>query len=199
MALFLAWTGARISASDLLHLGLAHRFVPHTLKKEVVADLTELAWTDDPNKNKSLIDGTLARFAQALPGSAPLEEVEKEIEGHFSCDDKAECFKRMKSWKPRDEWVGRQIFNFQKASPLSAHLIWDHLRRSQGLTAKEVFILEWSLAVRTVHEGDFLEGVRALLIEKDQAPQWKYKTWQEVPQSVVDGILTPWKRGFRLF
>lgn len=51
---------------------------------------------------------------------------------------------------------------------------------------------DWVLVDRFEHrQGDFYEGVRAALIDRDNKPKWKYTTLEEIPASVVDAFFTP--------
>jgi hypothetical protein len=53
--------------------------------------------------------------------------------------------------------------------------------------------MEADMSCRCGESGEFQEGVRALLIDKDMSPQWKYKTVDEVPQSAIAHFFTsPW-------
>ncbi len=81
--------------------------------------------------------------------------------------------------------ASRIIFS-RRGSPLSHAVTWEMLRRSAHLSLQQCLELEFALVGRFVAGGaDFIEGVRALLIDKDGAPKWRYGSVRDVPQDVV--------------
>lgn len=70
-------------------------------------------------------------------------------------------------------------------SPLAVHVTWHALRRAAALTYPEVLAQDLVLATRLIPQGDFAEGVRALLIDKDQTPEWRFGRLEDVPTSLV--------------
>lgn len=75
---------------------------------------------------------------------------------------------------------------FKKNSPLSMKLVFEQLNRSRDMELGDCLEMEFKLAQRcALGEGDFWEGVRAVLIDKDQKPNWKYKNVEEVPDGVI--------------
>ncbi|GLC38336.1 hypothetical protein PLESTB_001265400 [Pleodorina starrii] len=82
----------------------------------------------------------------------------------------------------------------RKGSPLSHVATWEMLRRSAAghMTLRQCLQMEFELAARFVAgQADFLEGVRALLIDKDNRPKWRYGTAREVPEHVVQQLFEP--------
>ncbi|GIL62235.1 hypothetical protein Vafri_16512 [Volvox africanus] len=82
----------------------------------------------------------------------------------------------------------------RRGSPLSHAVTWEMLRRSAAghLTLQQCLQLEFWLARRFVAgEADFLEGVRALLIDKDNKPRWRYGDVKQVPGVVVQRLFEP--------
>lgn len=75
---------------------------------------------------------------------------------------------------------------FRRGSPLSHAVTWEMLRRSAHLSLQQCLELEFALVGRFVEgRADFIEGVRALLIDKDGAPKWRYGSARDVPEDVV--------------
>ena len=76
-------------------------------------------------------------------------------------------------------------------SPLSIAVAYAYMQRAHGLSLLEVLKLDFALAMNFVRHGEFKEGVRALLIDKDKTPKWHYpwpndKTMPFIPNNVVD-------------
>lgn len=81
-----------------------------------------------------------------------------------------------------------------RGSPLSHAMTWEMLRRSAAghMTLRQALEMEFVMAARCVHgQADFLEGVRALLIDKDNKPAWKYGSVRQIPGEVVAALFEP--------
>jgi len=76
-----------------------------------------------------------------------------------------------------------------QGSPLSVAIVWEQLLRGARLSRTQAFEWEFHLSMSCLRQGDFLEGVRARLVEKHSAARWKYTTPGEVPESVLRSIL----------
>lgn len=70
-------------------------------------------------------------------------------------------------------------------SSLSMYITFEKLKLSEGMDLKNCLKLDYQLLYHFMRESDFFEGVRAMMIDKDKHPHWKYKTWQDVPYSVI--------------
>lgn len=93
-------------------------------------------------------------------------------------------FENIQNQKGRD-----QLLN---ASGLVSRIIWSHLKRCRNLSLSKVFDLEWSLAIRLSSEPDFREGVRSVLIDKDQSPKWRFSQQERVPIGELNRLLAPY-------
>jgi hypothetical protein len=67
------------------------------------------------------------------------------------------------------------------------HLTFRQLRQAPQDLVRG-FVQEYVLAVNSTLKGEFQEGIRALLIDKDQQPKWRYSKVKDVPQAWVDGF-----------
>ena len=80
----------------------------------------------------------------------------------------------------------------QRASPLMMQVTHRQLREGARLnTLADCLNMEYGLAVNTMDGHDFFEGVRALLVDKDNAPQWQHASAAEVPSDLVDSFFAP--------
>jgi len=71
-------------------------------------------------------------------------------------------------------------------SPLSLKVTFRQLEFGSKLSLPQCLNMEYRMVVRFLENSDFKEGVRALLIDKDQKPKWKYTTLEAVPDNVVE-------------
>ncbi len=77
-------------------------------------------------------------------------------------------------------------------SPLAMHTALRVIRRARGLqTVRQAIALEFRAAARSLLEGDFVEGIRAQIIDKDRTPRWRHASLDAVSPSDVDAMLRP--------
>jgi enoyl-CoA hydratase/carnithine racemase len=194
--LYLGMTGTRLSASDCLYLGLAHLYVPSHLKNEILQALEKVEWTAAVDTNKKLIT---AIFKNRSNTNTPTESAAKMHEAFVSTFENvtsvAEFKKALLSYPEKDDWIKAGIKNFESGSPSSAHIIFEQLKRGKKYTLEEVFQSELNLSAQCTLHPDFAEGVRALLVDKDQDPKWQPATLNEVTTEWIESYFTPlWEK-----
>ena len=92
-----------------------------------------------------------------------------------------------------DKWLSAAKQSFLKGSPSSAHVIFEQVKRGKHLSLRETFQFELGLSVQFTRHADLAEGVRALLIDKDQNPQWSPATLEAVTAEMVETYFSsPW-------
>jgi enoyl-CoA hydratase len=72
------------------------------------------------------------------------------------------------------------------ASPLSMRLVQEQLKRAPGLDLAGALKLEYRLIQHVLARSEFYEGVRAVLVDKDRNPRWRYASMSEVPDAEVE-------------
>ncbi len=83
-----------------------------------------------------------------------------------------------------------------KRSPFSLKLTFEQLKRGAAYrTLKEALIVEYRLVTRVIRHPDFVEGVRAIIIEKDHQPKWREKYAAEVSDAFVASFFDPLPEG----
>ena len=90
-----------------------------------------------------------------------------------------------------DDYFRVPADNLANGSPTAAHVSFEYLRRSRRLSLAEVLALDLALATRLMRGHDFIEGVRALLIDKDRAPSWSPTGFEAVDQATIDWHFSP--------
>lgn len=192
--LFLGLTGANINAADALYVGLADRFVPHVRKQAVLDALQAAEFERCRSHNHAVISRVLrANEAQdQLPASKVREHFDliNDVADGDSC---AEVSARILAVVSDDPWWQKGIAQLQKGCPTTAHLVFEQLRRGKKLSLEQVFQMELIMALQCARHGDFAEGVRALLVDKDGAPKWHYSAVGDVPEAWVEAhFAAPW-------
>ena len=182
--LFLGLTGARLNAGDALTLGLSDFFLKTQTKEILLKNLIEMSWDLKREANDQKISSLLKDLSTnelPLPWTKdylPFFEKLKDI------TSVSEFINLCKSF-PASEWFHKSMDTFFKGSPMSASIILHQLQLGRGLSLKEAFQAELNLSVHCSLKPDFVEGVRALLIDKDQNPQWSPPSLDEITQDEV--------------
>lgn len=200
LGLFFALTGASINASDAMSLGLADYYIESTNITPFIKSLEDVSWTKDAAKNAERIDDLLNDFA--VTEEARLHQVPSEL---VVCRDQLESACRsgalgdvisaLDAIDNDSVWLKKAIKTLHQGSPLSSLLIFEQLRRHRYVSQKEAFEADLILATNAVRYPEFSEGVRALLIDKDKKPQWRFKHFSHVPASVMESFFTPpWEK-----
>ena len=178
--LWIALTGARLAAADCLHLGLATHVVESARLDELKA---ALATAPDA------IDAVLTEF-KFDPGHPPIAYQEADIDRLFAGDDLEAIFAALAY--DDSEWAKAQLAAMAPKSPLSAKVGFRLI--AGGLAPKSLAAdlqVEYRLAARLVLRPDFREGVRAVIVDKDNAPAWSPARLAEVSDALVDEMFAP--------
>ena len=85
----------------------------------------------------------------------------------------------------RDAWLDKGLAALASGCPTSIGIVHEQLRRVATMSLEDVFRMELSVANACAVRPDFVEGVRALIIDKDNKPAWRYRTVQELPHEYV--------------
>ncbi len=185
--LFLGLTGARINASDALFVGMADRFVKHSLKERVIEALTASEWRDD--NAHAVVGRVLRQYEQhsqdALPES-PVRQNFDEINRVTDADSLEQVVNQLTELGSREDWLGKVTKGLGNASPTSLALVWRHLHGCRHDSLKEVLDKELVLSCNCLKKGEFAEGIRALLIDKDLQPRWRYASLEEMDSDWID-------------
>jgi len=188
LGLFLGLSALQFGGADARFLGLATHVLPSAGWDALVAGLQGLDWSGDDLARTAAIDALL--HAQALtdlpPG--PVQQHEAAINhlaGHDSLHELDAAWRQ--DPLPEDAWLARAVGNYRAGSPTSAALIWRQWHEAGGQTLAEVFRTEWIVSTQCALHPDFPEGVRALLIDKDQAPRWRPATLAGVDEAWLAG------------
>ena len=75
--------------------------------------------------------------------------------------------------------------------PLTAHLVWEQIRRARHLSLAEVFRMEYAMSLNCCRHPEFPEGVRARLIDKDHQPRWHWPDVAHVPPAAIEAHFLP--------
>ena len=181
---FLALTGARLDGAECRHLGLATHYIPSDRLDAVKARLAA-----EPERI-----GALLAEASVVPPEARIAANVARINRTFASDRFEEILEALE--RDGSDWAAKELATLRTKSSQACKVSLRLL--AEGATMPgfaEEMALEYRLAVRVVQRHDFLEGVRALLVDKDNQPHWDPATPEGVTEAMLDGIFAPLPAG----
>ena len=184
---FLALTSHRLKSADALWAGIVQAHVPSAKLGELQAALGAADLSGpDPNKK---VDQVIARFAED-PGVPTLPAMMQDIDRCFSAESLPEIVAKLR--KRGGGWADKQLAALLKLSPLSMAITLEQLKRCANRSFEDSMTIEYRMSQRCMQKGhDFFEGVRALLIDKDQKPKWNPPTIEGVTPALVEEHFRP--------
>lgn len=193
--LFLGLTGANINAADALHLGLADHLCHSKSKEGVLDTLRSQQWDMQSSLahqvSESLRTHALSELEVATSNVSTHQALIDEVCSHDSLEAIVEAICNMDS--NEDKWLEKAKKTLEAGSPITAHLVYEQCQRGAHMSLAECFKMELIMSCRCGERGEFQEGVRALLIEKDNAPAWKFPSVSAVPADEVNAFFrSPW-------
>ncbi|MBH3465057.1 enoyl-CoA hydratase/isomerase family protein [Pseudomonas carnis] len=184
---YLGVAGVQIRAADALYCGLADWYIDSAKWVELDQKLDGLQWHDSPLKD---LQGVLAKLAvQQLP-DAPLAALRPAIDHFFGLPDVPSIVEQLQQVTVADshDWALTTANLMQTRSPLAMAVTLEMLRRGRHLPLEQCFALELHLDRQWFERGDLIEGVRALIIDKDKTPKWNPPTLHALDASHVDSF-----------
>lgn len=193
LGLFVGLTGYRMNAGDALSFGLADHFVERDKKGALWDKILALDVADSPDLRQR-IDESLRQFQSAAPPS-PVKGRQKEVEDWMKGDDLKSLLSRFLHLgsSSEDAMLKAAQDSVRRGSPTSLGITFEQWRRSRGISLEDAFRQELILSVQCCLQTDFSEGVRALLIDKDNSPQWRPRNWEDLsPEEIESYFRSPW-------
>jgi 3-hydroxyisobutyryl-CoA hydrolase len=182
LGFYIALAGARLYGYDTKKFGLASHFVESKRMEELVRALAGC-------KGDAEVAKTIAKFS-SVPNDlhSDLDGVLPTVDKCFDGDSVEEIVDNLHL--DGSEWAMQTVRSLNKMSPTSLKICHRLLTMGKELSLRECLKLEHLLTnnITERYSGDFREGVRALIIEKDLKPKWNPKTLHEVKSEDLDGI-----------
>lgn len=179
---YLGLTGLTIGAADALYVGLADVFVPGERLGELHALIESTAGAELP--------GAIRAFAaQFDAGASELQAQRAVIDAHFGAASVGAIMESL----ARDEnpFAQKALKAMRQRSPLMMCVTRELLQRGASLDVADCLRMERNLVRRNFEHGEVLEGVRALVIDKDNQPKWNPATLEEVTPEMVARFFEP--------
>jgi enoyl-CoA hydratase len=175
--LYMALSGARARAADCLYLGAATHYVSDGNLAALVAAIGEAP-----------IEELLARYGED-PGSAPMAAQSAAIDRCFAPDSVEQVVSALDA--EGGEWAEKTAATIRRMAPLSLKVAQRQLERAAALDFDANMVMEYRLCQRFMADHDFAEGVRAVLIDKDNAPAWRPAGLEDVSDAAIEAYFAP--------
>lgn len=177
---YLALTGARLDGAECLALGLATHYLPPeklTEAKERIA------------AHPDRIGGILGELSATAPHAAVMDHLDK-INRLFASDRYEDILAALEA--DGSEWAEKERDTLGTKSPQTCKVALRQLKEGAAMPdfAAEMR-QEYAIGARVVQMHDFLEGVRALIVDKDNSPKWDPPTPEAVTDEWIDAIFAP--------
>jgi enoyl-CoA hydratase len=186
LGLFLALTGWRLKAADAIYCGLATDYVASDRMDALADSFTELDWA--ANDAELLVDGLIDRF-KSDPGPSEMEPHRELIDHCFSARSVESILAALDAAK--DDWAAKVAALIRRASPTSLKVTFAQLEKGATLDFDAAMVQEYRLSQAFMAGGDFYEGIRALLVDKDNVPQWSPARLDQVTPRAVEAHFAP--------
>ena len=178
---FLALTGARIAGAGCLALGLA----THYLTSNALAEAKSRIATEDVER----IDGILGTLSVTPPDSKIVETL-FQINRHFASDALEDILASLEG--DESDWAMKELATLRSKSPQTCKVALRQLSESLKLNDfADNMAMEYRIASRVIVRPDFAEGVRAVIVDKDNSPKWDPATAEGVTDALIDAIFAP--------
>lgn len=179
VGVFLALTGARLDGAECLALGLATHYLPSEKLAEAKARIAQ-----HPDR----IGGILGELSVTAPPAAITGQIDK-INRLFASDRYEDILAALE--RDGGEWAAKELDALHTKSPQTCKVALRQLREGAAMPdfAAEM-AQEYAIGSRVVAMHDFLEGVRALIVDKDNSPKWDPPTAEAVTDAWIDAIFS---------
>ena len=184
LGLYLGVAGATIGAADALYAGLADHYVP-------VAELPALEAVLSSNGGAGL-PGAIAAFAapfKAAVGPSALERDRAAIDHHFGAGSVPAIVASLQA--DDSDFARATLAMMATRSPLMMCVAYALQEQGAAMSMADCLRMERAAVRRTLENGQVIEGIRALVIDKDHAPRWEPAALADVTEAMVRQILAP--------
>lgn len=177
---YVALTGHRLDGAECLALGLATHYLPADRLDEAKRRIAA-----DPQGIEAVLDDLSAPAPDAR-----IVAHRGAIDRLFASDRLEDIFAALEA--DGGEWAAQQLATLRTKSPQAMKVSLKLLLESLTIgTFEDEMRMEYAVAGRVVQRHDFTEGVRAVIVDKDNQPRWEPATPEGVTDHVIDQIFAP--------
>lgn len=188
---YCALTGERLRADDAVASGVATHRIASARSAELLDALC----------GNVSVDATLGAFA--MPATRGSVTALSDVVGKLFASDTVEDIlanldKTVASGEAHANWAAAAAKTIRSRSPTSLKIALEQVRRGRSLSFEECMRTEFRIVSRIVYDQDFYEGVRAAIIDKDNAPKWRPASLAEVTATDIARHFAPLEKELQL-
>jgi len=184
LGMYLAMSGFRLKGRDVYKAGIATRMVHSSQLEQVEKDLVNL---ENPTR-QDITDLLRKHHMNCQEGRERdylvLRDYEKYMARCFIADNVQDVIKNLET--DGTEWAREVLKVLMKMSPTSMAVTHKQLKLGSQLPLEECLQMELRISANMLRKGDFIEGVRSLLVDKDRNPQWNPSSVSDISQEEID-------------
>ncbi|XP_031263735.1 3-hydroxyisobutyryl-CoA hydrolase-like protein 1, mitochondrial isoform X1 [Pistacia vera] len=189
---YLALTGEKLNPAEMMACGLATHYSLSERLPLIEEALGKLV-TDDP----SVIEACLEKYCDIVhPDQMSVVHRIEILDKCFSLDTVEEIIDSLEreAAETNDAWCSSTLRRLKEASPLSLKVSLRSIRKGRFETFDQSLVREYRMSLQGISKqisGDFCEGIRARMVEKDLAPKWSPPSLEQVSEDMVDCYFSP--------
>lgn len=177
---FLALTGARLDGAECLAIGLATHYLPAEALAEAKTRIAE-----DPDR----IEGILGQLSVKPPDARIVDNIPT-INRLFASDRYEDILAALEA--DGSEWAAKELATLSTKSPQTCKVALRQLAEGAKMASfADNMVMEYRIGSRVLVRHDFIEGVRAVIVDKDNAPKRDLSTPEGVTDALLDEIFAP--------
>jgi enoyl-CoA hydratase/carnithine racemase len=184
---YLGLTGVPLRAADAVYSGLADCYLAPDSVVQLPAILAESIPAQDV--------GTAVRSLATPLTDSPLAKLKEPIDRHFSQRDVPTILKSLREEQNGNyaDWAKQTLDTLNSRSPLELAVTLRMLERGRHLQLADCFRMELVMARYAFDGGNMIEGIRALIVDKDNAPRWNPRRFDDVTEAKIEAYFrSPW-------
>ncbi|MBM4202583.1 MAG: enoyl-CoA hydratase/isomerase family protein [Gammaproteobacteria bacterium] len=190
LAVFTGMTGSHCNAADAMVCGVGTVVVDSTRIAKIRDGIAGLILTGNRTQDDRRLTDFLRRFETSKLPASELAAVPKSLSAATSLTDTVVAIRKLSG---TSAWIDRCITTMNSGCATSIGVVHEQIRRCKSFSLADAFRMEMVIATHCATNREFAEGVRALLIDKDNAPKWSYPSLESLPSSHIKShFAEPW-------
>jgi enoyl-CoA hydratase len=178
IGMFLAMTGARLKSADCVYAGICDVYIPNYRHDGLI----------DALRGGGGVEEAVVRFSE-VSSEAPLAAQRDAIDRCFAGDSVETIIAALEG--EGGIWAEKQLSIMAGKSPTSQKVSHRQLRAGAQLDFDDCMIMEYRISQHLMEGGDFFEGVRAVVVDKDMSPKWSPAVLSDLFESDVEKYFEP--------
>ncbi|WP_244785483.1 enoyl-CoA hydratase/isomerase family protein [Cupriavidus pauculus] len=190
---YLGLSGVVIGAADAIFAQLADAYLPSNVLAELVASMQARSFESGDAVLAHIADATHAHRADIVPAESNLARQADRIDTLFARPTMHDILAAVSDTE--GDWAAQTAATMRSRSPLMLCVTLEQIRRARAMTLEDELRMELDMMYDVFRHGDGIEGIRALVIDKDHQPKWNPARLDDVTPARVRAFFdSKWRR-----